>query len=231
MDLATVDHLLTTTRTVRKRLDFSRPVEPEIVERCIEIALQSPTGANSQGWHFIVVTDPGKRKAIGDIYRKGMRDYGAIQGAHLPTYGPTDIRARMEKPMIRSSFYLNKHIHESPVLIIAGIDIRMEEYPHLFESPTSGSMYHTSLYGSILPAVWSLMLALRARGLGSAWTTVHLVHDKEAARLLGIPDNILQVAMLPVAYFTGTDFKPARRLPVQQVTHWNAWDQHQKPSS
>jgi nitroreductase len=229
MDLCSVEHLLTTTRSVRKRLDFSRPVDLAIVERCIEIALQAPTGANSQGWHFIVVTDPQKRKAIGDVYRKGMEDYASVQGANLPTFPMTDVRARQFKPLISSSWFLNKHIHEAPVLIIAGIDIRMEEYPQLFRSPTSGPMYESSLYGSVLPAVWSLMLALRARGLGSAWTTVHLVHHKEAADILEIPDNILQVAMLPVAYYTGTDFKLAKRLPVHSVTHWNSWNQHRRP--
>jgi nitroreductase len=225
MDLDAIDHILTTTRSVRKRLDFTLPVEPEVIQRCIEIGLQAPTGANSQHWHFIVVTDEEKRKAIGDIYRRSMETYGSLQRQHPPEYAPGDRRGVQNQAMIDSSDYLNRHIHEAPAFIIAGIDTRAVEQPHLFKAPIPSSFYNASLYGSILQAVWSIMLALRARGLGTAWTTVHLVHEKDVAAVLGIPDNILQVALLPVAYTVGTDFKPAKRRPAQEVTHWNAWGQ------
>ncbi len=223
MDLASIDHVLTTTRSVKKRLDFSRPVDPEVIQRCIEIALQSPTGVNSQGWYFLVVTDPDKRLALGEVYRRAMRDYVEFQNQQPPQYPTDSLRAGQWQRMLDASMYLNERVHEAPVHIIPCINTRVKDYPLLFQSPTPSSFYHASLYGSILPAAWSLMLALRARGLGSAWTTVHLVYEKEAAEILDIPDTILQAALLPVAHFTGDDFRPAKRLPVEEVTYWNGW--------
>ena len=223
MDLASIDHILTTTRSVKKRLDFSRPVDPEVIQRCIEIALQSPTGVNSQGWYFLVVTDPDKRLALGEVYRRAMRDYIAFQNQQPPQYPTDSLRAGQWQRMLDASMYLNERVHEAPVHIIPCINTQVKDYPLLFQSPTPSSFYHASLYGSILPAAWSLMLALRARGLGSAWTTVHLVYEKEAAEILDIPDTILQAALLPVAHFTGDDFRPAKRLPVEEVTYWNGW--------
>ena len=225
MDLTTVDHLLTTTRSAKKRLDLTRPVEPEVIERCIEIALQAPTGSNLQGWHFMVITEPQKRAALADIYRKARKDITDVQGNQSPQFRPGDPRAAWRPGMTESSDYLDAHLHEVPVHIICCVEGRMEEMPGLYGYGVSrfDSFYRASIYGSILPAAWSLMLALRARGLGSAWTTAHLVYEKETATLLEIPDHIIQAALLPVAYFTGTDFKPARRLRGQQLTYWNRW--------
>ena len=223
MDLASIDHVLTTTRSVKKRLDFSRPVDPDVIQRCIEIALQSPTGVNSQGWYFLVVTDPDKRLALGEVYRRAMRDYIEFQNQQPPQYPTDSLRAGQWQRMLDASMYLNERVHEAPVHIIPCINTRVKDYPLLFQSPTPSSFYHASLYGSILPAAWSLMLALRSRGLGTAWTTVHLVYEKEAAEILDIPDTILQAALLPVAHFTGDDFRPAKRLPVEEVTYWNGW--------
>ena len=211
MDLATVDHLLTTTRSVRKRLDPKRPVERAVLAKCLEIAMQAPTGGNQQGWHFVVVTDAAKRKALADLYRRGWEIYVQMQGS-MPV--PNDLRAEQLPRIVSSAQYLNDHFHEMPVMIIPCIEGRVETMPQFAQA---------SIYGSILPAVWSLMLALRSRGLGSAWTTIHLMFEKEAASILGIPEDITQTALLPVAYFTGTDFKPAKRLPAQQRTYWNAW--------
>jgi nitroreductase len=215
MDLTTADHLLTTTRSVRRRLDFSRPVEPEVIEACLEIALQAPTGSNSQGWQWIVVTDAGKRKALGDLYRKAFEPYAAASERRAEKlYAEGDLRRAQAGRVRSSATWLSEHFHEAPVLVVPCIEGRVE---------ASGVAAQASLYGSILPAVWSFMLALRARGLGSAWTTLHLHHEKEAAALLGIPEKVTQAALLPVAYFTGDDFKPAKRLPAAEVTHWNGW--------
>ena len=220
MDLATVDHLLTTTRSVKKRLDFTRPVEPEVIERCIEIALYSPTGGNYQGWHFVVVTDPEKRLALADIYRRGRE---AV--AHEPPrWREGDMRTLQHQRMMDVSDYLHEHFQEVPAHVIACTEVEMEGVGRVYP-PQHQSFHNASLYGSILPAAWSIMLALRARGLGSAWTTAHLVYEKETAQLLGIPDHVMQAALLPIAYFTGTDFKATKRRPVQEVTHWNAWGQ------
>ena len=212
MDLATADHLLTTTRSVRKRLDLTRPVDLEVVERCIEIACQAPTGSNTQGWHFVVVTDAEQRGRIATLYRQGAERL--VQSYTDAPFPADDLRAQQFPRFAESGAHLYQHIHEVPVLVIPCIEGRFE---------TAGVCWQATLYGSILPAVWSFMLALRARGIGACWTTDHLFYEAEAAQILGIPDIVTQVALLPVAYFTGTDFKPAKRLPAPGRTHWNRW--------
>ena len=214
LDLATVDHLLMTTRSVRKRLDLTRPVDPDVLERCIEIALQAPTGSNGQGWHFVVVTNVQARARLAAVYRRGFEDLaGVYTGGGLP-YPADDLRAQQFSRMAESSAYLMEHLHEVPVIVVPCIEGRFE---------TAGVAAQASLYGSIFPAVWSFVLALRARGIGSCLTTDHLFYEAEAAEILGIPDTVTQVALLPVAYFTGSDFKPAKRLPARDCTHWNQW--------
>jgi nitroreductase len=216
MDLATVDKLLTTTRSVRKRLDFSRPVPNDVVRKCIEIAMQSPTGSNTQGWHFVVVTDAEKRKAIAKMYREAFQFY--VDNPDMrATYEPSDMRAGQMPRIIDSAHYLADHLHEAPVFVIFCVEGRVEH---------AGVIGQASIYGSILPAAWSFMLAARARGLGSAWTTLHLIQEKDTAKILGIPDTVTQAALLPVAYFKGTDFKPAKRLNPERAIHWNTWGAH-----
>jgi nitroreductase len=213
MDLATVDHLLTTTRSVRKRLDLTKPVDPALIMRCIEIAMQAPTGSNAQGWHFVVVTEAAKRRAIADLYKKGFELY--VNNPDLrPTYSDDDPRATQLPRVVDSASYLAEHMHEAPVFVIPCIEGRVEN---------AGPLAQASVYGSILPAAWSFMLALRARGLATAWTTLHIMFEQDVARILGIPDTITQTALFPVAHFTGADFKPAKRIPAAQLVHWNAW--------
>ena len=211
MDVASTDHLLESTRSVRKRLDFSRPVPRAVIEKCLEIALQAPSGGNQQNWHFMVVTDPAKRKALGDIYRKGWAIYTQMERPPMPA---DDLRTSQLPRVVDSAQFLADHFEEAPVMIIPCVEGRVEQMPQFVQA---------SMYGSILPAVWSLMLALRSRGIGSAWTTIHLMNEPEAAALLGIPATWTQTALLPVAYFTGADFKPAKRLPLSAVSSWNSW--------
>ncbi len=218
MDLQVVDHLLTSTRSVRKRLDLTRPVPPELVEKCIEIALQAPTGSNAQGWHFVVVTDAAKKKALADLYRRAFEMYRGM-AQEQPQAQQGDPRYQQTLRIIDSATYLVEHLHEAPMHVVPCVEGRVENGPPALQA---------AVYGSILPAVWSLMLALRARGVGSAWTTLHLFFEKEAADILGVPDHFTQTALLPVAYFTGTDFKPAKRLPATQMTSWNTWGQKRK---
>jgi nitroreductase len=213
MDLATCDWLLTTTRSVRKRLDFSRPVERSVIERCIEIALQAPTGSNAQGWHFVVVTDAAKKRAIRDHYHTAFQGYLSNPQMRAQ-YQPNDLRAAQQPKVESSATYLAEHLHEAPALVIPCIEGRIEN---------AGVIGQASVYGSILPAAWSFMLALRARGLGTAWTTLHLAFEKPIAALLGIPDHVTQTALLPVAYTKGTEFQVAKRMPAARVTHWDAW--------
>ena len=202
----TPDELLSTTRAVRKRLDLERPVEREVLEECFELAQQAPTAGYSQTWHFVVVTDPEKKAAIGELWRQVAYPYlerggGAREGKML----------RISDAVI----HLAEHIHEVPVFVIPCIRGRYEEKPNA----TTASMF-----GSIIPAAWSFMLAARSRGLGTVWTTFHLMHEEEVARILGIPyDEVTQVALSPVAYTIGTEFKPGKRKPLDTMLHWEMW--------
>jgi nitroreductase len=208
-DLAETDRLLTTTRAVRKRLDLERPVERQVVLDCLRVATQAPSGGNTQPWRWLVVDDPEVRAGLADIYRTGYGPYIEMQKAAVVAAGGDENNA-----ILRSSDYLAEHLHEVPVHVIPCLLSRLPERPTTAD--TAG------FYGSILPAVWSFMLALRSRGLGSAYTTLHLQHEKEAAALLGVPDTVTMVALLPVAHVRG-DFRPADRKPVENVTYWNEW--------
>ncbi|HJW68069.1 MAG TPA: nitroreductase family protein [Candidatus Binatia bacterium] len=216
MDLATADHLLTTTRSVRKRLDFAKPVDLAVVGRCLEIAFQAPTGSNAQGWHFVVVTDADKRRALADLCRKAFELY-ANNPDLRPTFGDDDLRMKQLPRVVDSAMHLAEHMHEAPVLVIPCIEGRVEN---------AGTLAQASVYGSILPAAWSFMLALRTRGLATAWTTLHLMFEQDAAKILGLPEHVTQTALFPVAHYTGTDFKPAKRIPTAQLVHWNTWGTH-----
>jgi len=207
--------LLTTTRSVRKRLDLARPVPRAVIEECIEIALQAPTGSNAQGWHFVVVTDAAKRAEIARYYKEALQGYMKLQEAGGPRWKtPGDPRAAQEARVRESAVFLADHLHEVPVHVIPCVEGRVEN---------AGVVAQASVYGSILPAAWSFMLAARARGLGMAWTTLHLVRERDVAKLLGIPDSVTQTALLPVAYYKGKDFQKARRLPSRELTSWNSW--------
>jgi nitroreductase len=215
----TPDQLLSTTRSVRKRLDFSRPVEPEVIRECLDLAVQAPTGGNQQGWHFLVVTDPAKRQALGDIYRKGWEIYRGLPmnqpDAVVARLGRDRDRLHAQRRVADSANYLAEHMHEAPALVIPCIWGRAEGQP---------TMVQASFWGSILPAAWSFMLAARSRGLGTSWTSVHLFFEQEAATVLGIPyDKVTQAAMIPVAYTIGDDFSPAARQPLDTILHWDQW--------
>ena len=209
----TADEVLLTTRSVRKRLDFDRPVERDVIVECLDIALQAPTGSNRQGWQWVFVDDPDKKLALRDLYLANFQGYRQMP---RPEYADGDPRADRADLVIDSATYLAENMHRAPVLMI----------PCLEGRPNLASGFGASFWGSILPAAWSFMLALRERGLGSAWTTIHLLNDgdRTAADLLGIPfDQYSQAGLFPIAYTQGTDFKPASRLPAAELTHWNTW--------
>ena len=206
LDIDTCDELLATTRAVRRRLDLTRPVPRGVIEACLELAVQAPTGSNSQTWRWLVIDAADKRQALADLYRRGGEAY--LTAAGETATGQT---ARV----FRSALYLMEHLHEVPVHVIPCLEGR----PRDGASVTQLGGYYASIY----PAVWSFQLALRARGLGSCLTTLHLGFEKEAADVLGIPENIVQTALLPVAYTLGTDFRRAARPPVSGITHWNTW--------
>jgi nitroreductase len=209
------DELLSTTRAVRKRMDFDRPVERDVIKECLQLALQAPSGSNSQGWHFVVVTDEAKRRALGDIYRKAFDIYRTIPGNAGSLFQDDPERAPVQQRVMSSAEYLAEHIHKAPVHLVPCIGGRMDGQPPAMQA---------GAYGSIFPAVWSFMLAARARGLGTSWTSLHLLFEEEAAGVLGIPfGKVSQTALVPVAYTRGTDFKPGPRQPLDDVVHWDAW--------
>jgi len=201
----TPDELLSTTRAVRKRLDLTRPVEREVLEECLELAQQAPTASYSQNWHFVVVTDAEKRAALGELWR-------SVAFPYLARGGPREGQgARIGEAVV----HLAEHIDEVPVHVIPCVEGRMEGKSNALVA---------SRFGSIIPAAWSFMLAARSRGLGSVWTTFHLMREQEAAEILGIPyDDVTQVALIPVAYTLGTDFKPGLRKPLETMVHWNGF--------
>ncbi|MDT5145688.1 MAG: hypothetical protein QOC58_333 [Mycobacterium sp.] len=208
-----VDEVLSTTRSVRKRLDFDKPVPREVLMDCLDLALQAPTGSNAQGWQWVFVEDADKKKAIADVYLANARPYLSAPGRD---YREGDTRGERKDKVRGSATYLAEHMHQAPVLLIPCLEGRESR------SPLGG----VSFWASLFPAVWSFCLALRSRGLGSCWTTLHFANDGErkVADVLGIPyDQYSQGGLFPIAYTKGTDFRPAKRLPADQVTHWNAW--------
>jgi len=224
IDLTSVDHVLKTTRSVRLRLDLDREVPRELIEEALEVALQAPTGANTQTWRFVVVTDSKIKAGIADYYRRGAELYIGNQTGMARTgvsasreYDADDLRQYQKDGVLKSSLHLLENVQRVPALIIPCIESRFEK---------ENVFVQASMYGSILPATWSLMLALRARRVASAWTTLHLLYERDAAKLLGIPDDVTQVALLPVAWLKGGDLKPAKRLPLSQVSYWNRWGEH-----
>ena len=206
------DDLLSTTRSVRKRLDLERPVEREVIEECLDLALQAPTGSNRQGWHWVFVDDPDTKRQIADWYGES---YDAYASMPRPEYDADDTRAHRAIAVSESATYLRQHFHEVPVMMIPCQWGRVDG---------TDAFVQAGFWGSILPAAWSFMLALRSRGLGSAWTTLHLPHEKDTAELLGIPyDSVTQAGLFPIAYTKGTDFKKASRQPLSTILHWNQW--------
>lgn len=211
-DLDQTDELLSTTRAVRKRLDLDRPVEQDVILECLRLGIQAPTGGNTQRWRWLIVDDPDKRRGLAELYRRSFRPYMEARRAEAEAAGREAVTAVAE-----SSIYLADNLERVPVHVIPCQLDRVSERPSVAEA--------AGYYGSILPGVWNFMLALRSRGLGSAWTTLHLVYEQEAAELLGIPDTVTQAALIPVAYYTGDSFKPAKRRPIEEITYRNGWRQ------
>ena len=220
LDLS-AEELLLTTRAVRKRLDFEKPLDPSLIHECLEVALQAPSGSNAQGWHFVVVTDSKKRKAIGDLYAKGFTLYREMnESAHaLRDKASDELDTQQMERVVDSAEYLASNLHRAPALVIPCVEGRTDEV-----TGRGSTMANASQFGSVLPAFWSFMLAARLRGLGTAWTTIHLMFEKQVAELLDIPfDRITQAGLSPVAHTKGTDFKLARRKPLASVLHENSW--------
>ncbi|SOJ55505.1 5,6-dimethylbenzimidazole synthase [Mycobacterium simulans] len=208
MDIATVDELLTTTRSVRRRLDLTRPVGRDVIVECLRLATQAPTASNAQDWRWLVITDADKRAAIAEIYRSVGAAYLAAAEANA-----SDPQTRR---VYRSALGLTETLADVPVHVIPCLAQRFDDGNRLVAA---------SAWASIIPAGWSFLLALRSRGLGSVWTTMHLAKEQEVAEVLGIPATVTQAALFPVAYTIGANFRPATRPPVETITYWNTWEQ------
>ena len=218
------DELLSTTRAVRKRLDFERPVPESVLRECVELAVQAPTASNMQTWHFVFVTERDKVEAIAGLYRRGFEAY--VRGPTLADRAAEDGRSvgerfaghdrtwvAQQRRVVDSAVYLAENMHRSPVLLIPCVTTRSDR-------PTDV----VAEGGSVIQAAWSFMLAARERGLGTCWTTLHLAYEREAAEILDIPyEKVRQFALIPVAYTHGTDFKPADRGRLEDVISWNYW--------
>lgn len=208
------DHVLLTTRAVRKRLDLHRPVEQEVLRECFELAQQAPTQSDTQGFHFIVVTDRMQREALGELFRRGHAIYKTMPGG---VYGlnHTEMKQGATRlKIIQSLEYLVDHIHEVPVHVVPCIAGSTEGM-----TPASVAV----LMGSVIPAAWSFMLAARSRGLGTCWTSLHLLLSEEADKVLGLPAGVMQVGLIPTAYTVGKDFRPAHRRPLEEIIHQDRW--------
>lgn len=220
LDLS-AEEVLTTTRAVRKRLDFDRPVELSVIQECLEVALQAPSGSNTQGWHFVVVTDSEIRAKIGALYSKGFDLYrGMSESAHaLGERQTNELDAKQMERVVDSAEYLATNLHRAPALLIPCVEGRSDQ----LQGPAS-VIANASQFGSILPAFWSFMLAARVRGLGTAWTTIHLMFEQQVAELIGIPyESVTQAGLSPIAYTVGTSFGPARRKPLENILHLDHW--------
>jgi len=208
----TPDEVLTSTRSVRRRLDLARPVPPELITECIQVAVQAPTGGNRQQWQWLIVTDAEKKRFIGERYRTSWYAYAATARADPP---PDAAQLEQVQRVVQSAKFLADRMGDVPAMVIPCI-------AGLVEGESNLSM--AGFYGSIIPATWSFMLAARSRGLGTAYTTLHLQYEREVAEFLGIPyDRYTQAALLPVAYYTGDTFRPADRVPLESIVHWETW--------
>ncbi len=204
------DELLSTTRAVRKRLDFTRPVPDDLVRECVAMALQAPSGSNVVTMRFVVVRDEAKRRAVGEVYRQVYAGYRASSGYPGKSTGDAE-RDRQQARVAASADHLGEHLGEAPVLVLAcneGADRKQA----------------TAGLGNVLPGTWSFMLAARARALGTAWTSMHLFRERDVADILAIPyDTVAQAVLTPLAFTVGTDFKPAARPAPDEVIHWDSW--------
>lgn len=208
IDVSAADHLLTTTKQVRKRLDLNRPVPRELLLECIDVASRAPMGGNLERNRWIIVDDPAVKEKIAPLYQAVGRPYLAMN---------SETAEGRQARVVDSAEYLIDHIADVPAWVIA---LRLDRLP-----PNASNAEVAGYHGSVAPGVWSFQLAARARGLGSAWTTFHLVHEEEVAQILGIPSSVTQIALLPVAYYTGDTFTPAPRRPAHEITYANGWKQ------
>lgn len=215
-----LNHVLTTTRSVRLRLDYDRPVPLDVIGECLQLALQAPTGGAAEDWRWVVVGDPALKAELARLYHAAY-----VEHVRTPLQTGTDhptVKGRLggagterTARILRGAEHLANNIGRAPYLVVP-----CATRPN---PATGGPGTNSAVYGSLYPAIWQFNLALRARGLGTCITTLHLHHAATAGKLLGIPAEAIQITMLPVAYTVGTDFRPAARKPVREVAFLDRW--------
>jgi nitroreductase len=221
LPISDFETVLTTTRAVRRRLDFDRPVEESVVLDCLRIAVQAPTGGNAQDWRFVLIGDPEVKAAVAAVYRDCFEEYVARPLA-AAGYAAPEVRGRLDtspaaERMLEGARYLADNIGRAPWLLLA-CATRPDPSADLTASGTV-----SAVYGSVYPAVWSFCLALRSHGLGSIITTLTVNEPERVAEILDIPDGVTQCCLLPIAYTVGLDFKPAPRRPLDEVLFRDGW--------
>jgi nitroreductase len=211
------DQLLSTTRAVRKRLDLDRPVDDDVIRECVAAAMQAPSGSNKMTMQFVIVRDAEVKRAIGDVYRQCYDIYRTLDGIYIGSIDKGDEAMNAQQARSAASAdFLADRIGLAPALVIpCSVGGRADGLP---------AMVAASLFGNVMPATWSFMLAARARGLGTCWTSLHLMKEKDVADILGLPfESVQQVCLSPLAYTVGTDFKPAARPDPDSIIHWDRW--------
>ena len=211
------DQLLSTTRAVRKRLDLDRPVEDDVIRECVAAAMQAPSGSNMMTMQFVIIRDPEVKQAVGEIYRQCYDIYRTLDGIYIGSIDKGDeVLNAQQRRSAASADLLADRMGLAPALVIpCSVGGRADGMP---------AMMSASMYGNVMPATWSFMLAARARGLGTCWTSLHLMKEKEVADILGLPfESVQQVCLSPLAYTVGTDFKPAARPDPDTIIHWDRW--------
>jgi nitroreductase len=209
------DWVLTTTRSVRKGLDTTREVPRELIADCLRVAMQAPGASNAFYPQFVVVTDQARRTALAEVYKRACDIYISSPGSAANMHFEDPVHEAQQPRVVASVVHLAEHLAEVPALVIPCISPRADGLPVDAQA---------GLWGSVLPAAWSFMLAARARGLASAWTTIHLMFEDEVAAILDIDHaQVMQAAMIPIAYSLRKNFKPAYREPIEKFTHWDRW--------
>lgn len=189
------------TQRAMRRLKTD-PVPDELIWRLLDAAVKAPSGGNRQPWNFIVIRDADTKAKIAEHYLDGWNS----------TYGPIR-EAAMASPATAKAFasadHLANHLAEAPVLIMATLD-------------PGRTAPVTPPGANVFPAVQNLLLAARALGLGATLTTVYRTHEAEVKQLLGIPDNVETMALIPIGYPAGK-FGPVMRAPAEKVVYWEKW--------
>jgi nitroreductase len=215
------DVMMMTTPSVRLRLDLERPVPRDVVERCLDVAVHAPNGSNTQPYKFLCIDDAERKDAIADLYRTAMQEFIDRPRTAAPEDN-VDRTSERQQRITRSVFHLRDHLHEVPVLCVPIVAGRTDGLGSGAHAERTSVFWQSSRWGSVIPTLWSFMLALRSRGLGSAWTTLTLFKEREMAELLGIPfDEWMQVGLFPIAYTQGTEFAVTPREPAAKFLRWN----------